>query len=205
MKSLAFVAASLFAAAPALAGAQFMIDFEKQWDYLQGDIADYYAGGTAGDGSIGPDRGVAFVNVSGLSNDAQFTYYSAAPSPLGIAYAYSGAGSAYMNVAAGVAGSLRLYYASPADAVGAIKAYSGLGGTGTLLGSFDLAANNAAGYDHWTAVSLDFAGVAKSFDLSGSADLVAIDNISAVPEPASALLLALGGAGIAAAARRRRR
>ncbi len=102
MKLSRLAVLALFAAAPAFAGAtSFVVDFEKNWDYANGGVAGFYNGGTADDGSTGADLGVEFVGVSGLSNDADFTYYSGAPSPLGTAYAYDAAAS-YMNVAAGV-------------------------------------------------------------------------------------------------------
>jgi hypothetical protein len=204
MKLSRLAVLALFAAAPAFAGAtSFVVDFEKNWDYANGGVAGFYNGGTADDGAAGVDLGVEFVGVSGLSNDADFTYYSGAPSPLGTAYAYDAAAS-YMNVAAGVDGGISLFYASYVDVVGAVKVYSGLNGTGDLLGSFNLSANNLASYDNWTQVSLSFSGTAKSFDLSGSVGAVGFDNISAVPEASSALMMLAGGFALLGLTRRRR-
>jgi hypothetical protein len=67
----------------------------------------------------------------------------------------------------GVDGWLGFSYASTASLTGAIRAYSGLNGTGTLLGSFDFAANTND-FTQRTAASLGFNGLAKSFDLSAS-------------------------------------
>ena len=161
---------------------------------------------TAADGSSGANLGVGFVGVSGLSNDASFTYYSGAPSMQGVAYAHAFApgDAAYINVAAGVEQGLTFWYSAPTAAAGGIKAYSGLNGSGTLLGSLDLAANSSAAYDGWSQWTLSFNGTARSFDVTASANNVAFDNISTVPEPASALLLA-GGAGLLHLARRRSR
>lgn len=205
MKLSRLAALALFAAAaPAFAGAtSFVVDFEKNWDYANGGVAAFYNGGTADDLSSGVDLGVEFVGVSGLSNDADFTYYSGAPSPLGTAYAYDAAAS-YMNVAAGVDGAISLFYASYVDVTGAVKAYSGLNGTGDLLGSFNLTSNSSAAYDNWTQVTLSFSGVAKSFDLSGSVGAVGFDNISAVPEASSALMMLAGGFALLGLTRRRR-
>ena len=205
MKLPQFAALALLAASAASASAAtFTVDFEKSWVYGS-DVNGYYNGGTADDGSTGANLGVAFSGVSGLSNDADFSYYVDAPSPQGVAYAHTFAptDTAFMNVAAGVSDALSFSYASPTAAVGAIKAYSGLNGTGTLLGTLDLAANTAGGYDHWTAVNFSFVGTAKSFDLTGSANAVALDNISAVPEPTSALLMLAGGAALLGLRRRR--
>lgn len=172
------------AAAPTLASAaaQFNVDFENTWQYGE-TVDNHYA-----------SSGVSFTNVLGISNDDSFTYYSNAPSPIGVAMAQLDGvvnTSAFMNVAAGVDGALSFSYASPSDVIGAVKAYSGLNGTGTLLGTFDLMANGAA-YDVWTPTTFHFAGTAQSFDLTGSANVVGMDNVSAVPE-ADGLWMALAG------------
>jgi len=205
MKLSRVAALVLFAAsaAPAFASS-FVVDFEHDWTY-DSLVNSYYSGGTANDGSAGANLGVEFVNVAGLSNDPNFpSYYSGAPSPQGTAYVYTFGPEdrAYMNVAAGVAGGLSFYYSSPEDRIGAVKAYSGLNGTGTLLGSFDLAANSSS-YDTWNDVTFKFGGLARSFDLTSAANMVGFDNISAVPEPGMLAMLLAGGIGLAARARRR--
>ncbi len=210
MKLLSAAALALLATAPTLASASgLLVDFEKQWDYLNGDINGYYSGGSAADGSSGANAGVSFVGVSGLSNDADFTYYTGAPSMLGTAYAHTiGEERAFMNVAAGVSGALSFYYSSPSSVLGAVKAYSGLNGTGILLGTFDLIGNALSGYDVWTPVTFSFSGLAESFDLTGSANLVGLDNISAVaavPEPSTVALMLMGGVALLRTARRRQR
>ena len=206
MKLISAAALALFAAAPAFASTPFLVDFEKNWDYANGDVNAYYSGGTAADGSSGADIGVSFVGVSGLSNDSNFSYYSGAPSALGTAYAHTAdpADKALMNVSGGVNGWLSFYYSSPTAAAGAVKAYSGLNGTGTLLGSIDLTANNGGAYDVWTQKNFYFSGTALSFDLTGSANAVALDNISAVPEPTTTALM-LAGVGVVALSIFRRR
>lgn len=207
---LALAVLSAMAAAPASAGV-FTVDFEKTWDYVNGGVNDYYNGGAAADGSTGgPNLGVSFVGVSGLSNAGGFTYYANAPSMVGVAYAYTDSlgSAAVMNVAAGVDGFLSFYYSSPVAATGAVLAYSGLNGTGSLLGSLDLAANSSVAYDTWTKVHFSFSGTAHSFDLTNSADAVAFDNISSVPELDAAgftgAVALLGGVMGLAAERRRR-
>ena len=190
-------ATPVFAAAPA-----FLVDFEKTWDYANGAVDGYYSGGTAADGSTGSNLGVAFAGVSGLSNDNAFTYYSNAPSPLGVAYVFDS--NAFINVAAGVANTLYFSYASPSAVAGAIKAYAGANGSGALLGSIDLAANSGAGYEAWTAKAFSFSGTALSFDLGAGANVVALDNLSSVPEASSLLMLLLGGAAVLRLGSRRR-
>ena len=178
--ALALVAAT----SPAFASSTFTVDFEKTWDFSNGDVNGFYNGGLAADGTSGLNLGVSFVGVSGLSNDALGPYYSNAPSLQGIAYAHD---SAIMNVASGVDNNLTFWYSSAATVVGAVTAWTGLNGTGIQLGSFDLAANGT--YDNWTQTTFSFAGTAQSFNLTTAGlNNVAFDNISAVPVPAAAWL-----------------
>ncbi|MDC8786261.1 PEP-CTERM sorting domain-containing protein [Roseateles koreensis] len=194
MKPSRLAALALFACAPAFAApVAFTLDFEKTWAFGTG-VAEYYNGGTADDGSTASANvGVSFTNVFGFSNDAASTNFANAPSSLGVAYADNTNGAAYMNVAAGVDSSLSFYYAAVGDAAGAIKVYSGLNGTGTLLGTFDLAATSTTGaFDSWKQQTISFSGVAQSFDLSGTTGVAALDNVSAVPEPSSVTLMLAG-------------
>ncbi|MES2088560.1 MAG: hypothetical protein V4532_01055 [Pseudomonadota bacterium] len=171
------------AAAPAIASAA-VVDFEHTWQY--GDAVDnYYAA-----------DGVTFSNVLGVSNDNDFTYYSNAPSMVGVAMAQLDGvtnTAAFMNVAAGVDSTMSFYFSTPSDVLGAVKAYSGLNGTGTLLGTLDLQAN-AAAYDNWTLATFNFSGIARSFDLTASANVVGLDNasITAVPEASGAGMALVG-------------
>ena len=212
IRLLGMAAIGAVASSPAFA-AGFNIDFENQWDYLNGDIAEFYNGGTAADGTRGlSNLGVSFTNVSGLSNDADFTYYSKAASAQGVAYVHDS--SAFLNVASGVgdtAFQLSFQYSSAVNITGAVKAYSGLNGTGSLLGTIDLTANDAGAFDTWSLIQASFDGTAKSFDFGGlysassSSSLAAIDNISAspVPVPAAVFLLAPALAGLSTVRRRR--
>lgn len=192
--ALAFgLASPAFASSPAI-----NVDFETTWGYGQ-SIDNFYAA-----------QGVSFVNVLGLSNGdglgplASGDYYAGAPSPLGVAFAQLDGitnTAAYMNVAGGVDGQLNFYFSNPTGSSVEIKAYSGLNGTGNLLGTVVLG-TNGVDYTSWTATSLTFSGTALSFDLTATAAGVALDNISAVPEPSS-LALMLGGAILLLARRRR--
>jgi hypothetical protein len=203
MKLSSAAVLALLAAAPALASASnFVVDFERNWDYTNGGVDAYYNGGSAADGSTGSNVGVSFAGVSGLSNDLDFTYYANAPTLQGVAYVF---GPAFMNVAGGVDSALSFYYSSPEAIVGAVRAWSGLNGTGSLLGSFDLAANSSTLYDTWSNATFNFSGTALSFDLTPLTSIAALDNISAVPEPGSAALLLAGVAVIVGLKKGRRR
>ena len=197
--------ALIVASAPAFS-AIVTVDFEKTWDFANGDVNNYYNGGTAADGSTGgPNLGVSFVNVSGLTNDALGPYFSGAPSPQSIAYAHDT--GAYMNVTAGAVDALTFYYSSPSAVIGAVTAWSGLNGTGTLLGSFDIASTNATGiYDRWTQATFAFSGTALSFDFTGTSGIAGLDNVSvnAVPLPAAVWLFGAGWAAMFGAGKRRK-
>ena len=190
MKYKKLLALALVAATTPAFASSFTVDFEKTWDYANGDVNNYYNGGAAAGGSTGGSNlGVSFVNVSGLSNDSLGTYYSNAPSMQGVAYAHD---TAYMNVAAGV-DNLSFWYSSFAEVADAVTAWSGVNGTGTLLGSFNLTANDSGTtLDTWNSVMFSFTGTAKSFDFTGSANVAAFDNISTVPAPAAAWLYGSG-------------
>ncbi len=201
MKLLPVAAAlAMCTAAPAFAGTPFLVDFEQSWVY-----------GSAVDNTYAA-AGVSFTNVLGVSNNDGLgnlpngDYYANAPSPAGVAFAQLDGvtnTAAYMNVASGADNGLSFYYSSTASISGAVNAYSGLNGTGTLLGSFNLAATDDA-YSVWKPVTFAFSGTAHSFDLSASANLVAFDNIAAVPEPESFAML-LSGLGLMALIARRRK
>ncbi|HEY8880654.1 MAG TPA: PEP-CTERM sorting domain-containing protein [Roseateles sp.] len=185
---LATLALALGLASPAFAAAPLSVDFEKNWNFGE-EVANTYTG-------------VSFTNVLGLSNDANFSYFSGAPSPLGVAFVQLDGitnTAAYMNVAGGVSGGLSFYASTTADFQ--VKAYSGLNGSGTLLGTFTVAANTTD-YSVWTQKVFSFNGVAQSFDLTGANGVAALDNISAVPEPSSVALM-LAGATVLLARRRR--
>lgn len=184
---LAALALALGLASPAFAAAPLSVDFEKNWSYGE-EVANTY-------------EGVSFTNVLGLSNDVDFSYFTNAPSPLGVAYVQLDGTvntAAYMNVAAGVTGGLSFHHAGTEAAT--ISAYSGLNGTGTLLGTITLAATGD--YSTWKQSVLSFAGSAQSFDLTGLNGVAALDNIAAVPEPSSVALLLAGGALLLARRRR---
>ncbi|RFO95827.1 hypothetical protein DIC66_16715 [Rhodoferax lacus] len=201
LKLISMAAAALFAAAPAFASTPFSVDFEKTWAYGEAVDNTYAA------------AGVSFTNVLGLSNGDGLggllngDYYANAPSPLGTASVQLDGvfnTTSFMNVAGGVDNSLSFFYSSPEAITGAIKAYSGLNGTGTLLGSFDMAATDGA-YSVWNNATFSFSGTALSFDLTQTANVAALDNVAAVPEPEMLSLMFVGLGLIGAVVRRKQK
>lgn len=204
-----FAAVVLFAACAApSAFATTTIDFEAVTSYAS--IADFYNGGTDSAGKAGPALGISFGgDAIAVDNDLQVAQFSNAPSPVGV-MAPVGSDSA-LNAAAGFAGSIGFYYSSSAAIVGGLQVWSGLDGTGTLLASFDLAANADSGcndspYCHFDALDAAFSGVAHSVTFGNAVGVAAFDNltVAVVPEPSTYATMAAGLVGLAVVARRRR-
>lgn len=210
MKFLPAAALALFVATPAFAINTVTLDFEGAAGYVNA-VRNFYNGGTDSLGQTGPNYGISFTEAAvALSNDALGPYYSNAPSPLTVMYAFDS--SAVMNVAQGFVDRLTFYYASNQVVLDAVNIYSGLNGTGTLLASASLFGNASVGctdtaYCRFDLTSVKFAGIAKSVSFGGNAPNVAYDNITitTVPEPTNALLLAAGLLAVGVAKRRRRR
>ena len=155
-------------------------------------------------------QGIVFTgDALGLdNNDGLGPYFSNAPSG-NVAMTAVGA-DATMNVAAGFEGAFGFFYSSSALIADGVQVWSGLDGTGSLLASFDLAANAQGGgcsdtaYCNFNNLSTMLAGVGRSVTFGNAAFEVVFDNVSVsvIPEPGTALLLALGLAGLLATRRR---
>lgn len=180
--------------------APITIDFEGAAGYFN-PIADFYNGGTDGVGNTGSNLGVSFTDAAvGVSNDANFSYYSNAPTLGTVMTAYDA--SAMMNVVQGFFGALTFWYSSSAATTNAVNIYSGLNGTGTLLASANLAGNAMLGcsdtsFCRFDLTSVAFSGVAQSVNFGGNAQFVAFDNIGITPVP-ELETYALLAAGLAA-------
>jgi hypothetical protein len=187
------------------------------FDTFQGReaIGDYYNGGSGGMGSgPGPNYGVEFSSTAlALNSDTLGANFANNPSSPGILY-FDGGSGATMNVAAGFTAQLSFYYSAPyTDNPGSVTIYDGLNQTGNILASLVLPVTpplppGSPDFNNWVSMTMNFAGTARSVNLSGAAaTFIAFDNVALgeaqppvlVPEP-SALVLAglgcLGGLGV---------
>ena len=196
MKLITIVAGSLLAATSAFADTSTLIDFEAPASFES--IGSFY-----------DSVGVVFTpDALALQNDELGPYFSNAPSPVGVMFAAGP--DATMNVEMGFKDAISFSYSSTALVLSAVNVYSGLDGTGTLLASFNLVPNAQVGcsdspYCRFDQVSSTFGGIARSVTFGSSVGAAAFDNvaITAVPEPTSVVLMALGLAGLLAARQRR--
>lgn len=182
-------------------------------------VNTYYNGGFGGLGTgPGPNYGITFSGpvVDGQNDAIAYIPRSGLlvnqPSPTVLLLASELSTipggtpiSAYMNVSPGFTGSLGLYYAA-IDTDASVQIFSGSDGTGTLLASMTLPfASQTTGIFNTSEIDVSFSGVAHSAVFSGGNQQVAFADIRlTIPEPASPVLLVIGG-GCAIVYRRFRR
>ncbi len=221
MKIVKFAAAAALAASASMASAAVVtLDFTNVVNPGLGNstaVNNFYNGGTSGHGTSGTNFGAAFSsNALAINNFNGCCEPDQALGKQGILFFLSG-GAVTLDYAAGFSNGFSFNYSSNSQAF--IRVYDGLGATGNVLATLNLAlqANqgcppNASGfYCNWTAIGVNFAGVAKSIDFGGGANFVAYDNITfgsstvgGVPEPASWAML-IAGFGLVGATQRRRK
>lgn len=222
-KTMTRIAASVIALAGANAcwADPVTLTFEGLRD--QESILNYYNGGAGSLGSTGTNYGIGFAgNTLALIDSDAGGSGNFANEPTGdtVMFFLSGA-STILNVAAGFTESFSFYYSTRLN-TGVVNLYDGVDGGGRLVGTLDLAAlgTNCAGdptgsFCNWRMASLSFAGVVRSIDFGGAANLTAFDNITfgniggttppggEAPEPGSLLLAASALLALRTAARRR--
>ena len=208
MKFIPAAAIALFTATPAFMASALTLDFETVTSFAS--IAEYYNGGADSSGNIGPALGISFGgDALGLKNTDPDPFFTNAPTPLGVLAPVGPAST--MNVTAGLADTLGFFYSSSASVPNGVQVWSGLDGTGSVLASFDLAANaqargcSSSAFCNFDMLSSGFTGLARSVTFGNAANAAAFDNITVtpVPEPSVVLLMSLGAAGLLAARRRR--
>lgn len=195
--AVAAAAAVTFAATPVSAATvPLLLNFEAATGFAPID-------------SLYASAGIRFGgDALGLVNDALGNYFSNAPTAVGVMTPV-GLDSA-MNVANGFVGSFSFFYSSLAAVNDGVQVWSGFDGTGSLLATFDLAANAQAGgcsdtaLCNFNSLSAAFAGTARSVTFGNATYSAVFDNvaITAVPEPTSALLVPLALFGLLATRRR---
>jgi hypothetical protein len=163
-------------------------------------VNDYYNGGTASDGSSGPNYGVQFV-------DGQTLIYHTGDSMI---FPYSSGPNVTMNVAAGFDTFFSLKIGNPGYYSGyTIGIYSGLNGTGSTLLSAPLPVTGTYDTELVSPTVFSFSGTAQSVVLYAVADYVTYDDFSmnlsggTIPEPGSLVLLGSGILGLAGFVRRK--
>lgn len=197
MKTIAFaVLASASALALAAPASAQVVNFDTIDTFTTVD--SYYAGGTSGTGQTGPDLGIVFQTGDWITT----TQYGQTSSP-NLAYSASGAG--YVNFLAGITTGLNFSYGAFANS--SLSIYDGLSGSGTLLGTFQLAQNDPYNFDF---VALPFSGIAHSVVITSGETQFGWDDLTfgsltpgAIPEPATWALMLLGFGLVGAAMRRR--
>lgn len=164
-----------------------LLDFEGIGNLVP--IQNFYNGGTAGNGKVGPSYDVTFsgnalalvdADSGGSGNIAN------EPSPITNMFWLSDA-DAHMNYAPGFT-QFSLYYAAPYFP-GSISFWTGPNGTGSQVGPSTPLTINGPGcggdpngnYNFWTLVSAFLPETANSATFGGTANYIVFDNVSFNP------------------------
>jgi hypothetical protein len=173
-------------------------------------VGNYYNGGS-GNPNI-PNYGITFSsNFFGLHSEFQggAGAFSPDPSSTPVIFIMGATGSPVtgsITATNGFTSGVNFFYTAGYQETATI--WSGANGTGTVLATITLSANDAncttVSYCNWTNVGLSFTGTAHSLTFSGPANGIGLSDMafgqstSIIPEPSSIWLLGTGLAGICA-------
>jgi hypothetical protein len=215
---------SLFLAlsASAFANSGELLNFQGLGNLQQ--VGNFYDGsGISGT----PNYGVTFSsNFYGLRTTASGWSGNFAATPLGTPAIFICPGGppscggtsniGVINSSSGFSNGLDFYFAfdpSKAGQTVTLTVWSGANGTGSVLATISLSSNACASspyYCTWTQIGQSFSGTAHSVTFSGATgnqlgltDITLGSSTTAIPEPSSFYLLAVGAAGISLGALRR--
>ena len=206
----AIVATGMLAATSASATV-VTLDFEGIGDF--NPVGNFYNGGA------GTNYGIQFSPATLALVDADAGgngNFANEPSPNTIMF-FLDASNAILDVAAGFDTGFSFFYTSSTAA--SVNVYDGLGATGNLLATLNLAAqfsqdcsgDPTGGFCNFSPIGVLFDGIAKSIDFGGTANFTGFDNItfgsaapgvSPVPLPAAAWLFGSALLGFAGFKRR---
>jgi hypothetical protein len=230
MKRIAFAVAALLLVS-STAQAQ-VLNFEginatypSGFAFVQG----FYNGGTSSVGTTGTNLGIAFSdNAQAICLNSLTVYCSNTsrgglgdPSSQQNGLFFLSGNATYMNSAIGFLTGFSFFYVS-ASQPGSFTVWDGLGGTGSILATLNLAPNAegclpgySAGFCPFSAAGVGFSGTAHSVTFAGVANQIVFDDVTfgsstpglvdnVVPEPSSMALLVPGLLSLGAVARRRK-
>ena len=206
----AIVATGMLAATSASATVM-TLDFEGIGNF--NPVGNFYNGGA------GTNYGIQFSPAALALVDADAGgngNFANEPSPNTVMF-FRDASNAILDVAAGFDTGFSFFYTSSTTA--SVNVYDGLGATGNLLATLNLAAqfsqncsgDPTGGFCNFSPIGVLFDGIAKSIDFGGTANFTGFDNItfgsaapgiSPVPLPAAAWLFGSALLGFAGFKRR---
>jgi hypothetical protein len=179
-------------------------------------VGNFYDGGSSNSGI--PNLGVTFSSSffglhSEFSNGGGAFLRDVTQTPIIFMEGAIGSpATGFMNVAGGFTTGINFIYTAAFQH--SVTIWSGAGGTGTVLATISLAANDASCsnvgyYCNWSHAGVRFSGTAKSVTFSGRADTMELTDITlgnsatAIPVPSSVYLLGIGLAACSAQGLRR--